>query len=1020
MKNTLQKIKKYNTGETLAEVILSIAIFAIAATAVILLITSSFHGSLVGGSSTQATALARESFEAVRSVGKNSYNQLSSGVYGLTHASGTWAFVDTPDSNGIFTRSVTVSDVYRDASGNISTSTFGTKDINTRKITATLSWPGFIGTKRLSFVNYFTNWDSINMSQMQGGFGGGLFGTTKLTSAVSTSSPTSSVQLTTANSKFWKCALVQGVVDYPGTTQGTAIATYGNYAFMTLKHNTTGEFSVINKKDSKNPYIVTSIDIGNDDATSVIISPSGNYAYVGTSGGNLITINVATPSATSSIGIVNTLPMPSNTSINKLAISSTGNFVYVATVAAGGGGTTKGRDFYVVSLATPSAPAFPTGGNLGIAKLGPNVISLVTTTKNNKYVYAVTDDSTKKLMVIDVSTSSSPALATSTNFSGSVPSDVAIYDSVASSTLYIVTSNSAGSAGEFFEVDVSSSTKPTPTFSLNLGNGALSVAAEGTNAIIGTQTANKKTLQVVDTAPITTDTDGNDVPVIPAQPVIVLSITLSKFSYNAVYWDANDKLLYAVTSDANAELQIINRSGKINWGCMIRQSIINLPGNTAGLSVFSVGNQLYIGTAKNNSKPEFYIYDVTDQTAPTIPVAPGTTEIGAAVNGIAAAGGFAFLATGDSNGQLKVVDVSDTASPSLIASYSPAGVNTPATAVGVNNGNVLVAIGSTLYKLTVDGNGNLTFVGSTQLAGAATKIVFYNLVYAYVTTASNNDQIQVIQYDGVPMVVNSISLGSNGNGTGLWLKGKWLLVGSDNAAGNDFFTFDVSGAGAPPNAPTSTIGTLNLGSKVTSLAASPDENFAFAGVNINGQEMKTIDLSGLLSTTTAPFISASSTENTLNGFINDMYFSRDTNSIFLGTNDTGGESYIYGEIPGFAGFNTQYATNGTYTEFPVTDAGQNVNWNIISWTFSTSTGCSASSSASIKMQVKSSTLNDLAFASQPFEGPDGTDLSFYTDKTGSLLNTDNNAHRYIQYMGTLVSDTTCTPYLTSVTFNYTK
>ncbi len=410
--------------------------------------------------------------------------------------------------------------------------------------------------------------------------------------------------------------------------------------------------------------------------------------------------------------------------------------------------------------------------------------------------------------------------------------------------------------------------------------------------------------------------------------------------------------------------------------------------------------------------------------SPRIPVAPGYKEIGATVNAIAVSGNFAFLATEDNAKPLQVWDVSDPSSPNLVTSYDP-GPNS-ATAVAVNGSTVLVTIGSpisTLYKLTVDGSGNLTPAGSLDLAGLADKIIFYSN-YAYVSNNSNAQAVQIINYSNMTNPSN-ISLGSNGNGTGLWIKGSWLLVGSDNNNGNNFFAYDISGAGAPPNAPTTTLAALNLGAGVNSVSASPDENFAFAGINLNGQEMRTIDLSGLLSTTTAKFMAASSTETTLGGNINDMYFYN--NNIFLATNANtnanSGEAYIYGEIPGFAGYNTQYATNGTYMQNPPSSyliPPIPLNWNTIAWTFATSTGCGTSSSASIKMQVRSA-ADQTILVTLPFEGPDGSESSFMVDPAGSFIYApDNTGTTYMQYLATMVSDSSCTPYLTSVKFNATK
>ncbi len=385
------------------------------------------------------------------------------------------------------------------------------------------------------------------------------------------------------------------------------------------------------------------------------------------------------------------------------------------------------------------------------------------------------------------------------------------------------------------------------------------------------------------------------------------------------------------------------------------------------------------------------------------------------------------MATNDTSAQIKVLNVASSSLPvPAVGGTYTSGNNSAATAIAVDHSTVLAAIGTTLYKLSVDANGALAYVAQTPLSGVASKIVFYgDGKYAYVGTASNNQQVQVISYASGLSVKNSINLGSSGDANGLWLKGNWLLVGTTGGAGSDnFLVYDVSGPNAPSSVsgiPTTTLASLNLGSRVTSVVASTDENFAFAGVNINGQEMKTIDLGGLLSTSSKPFIAASSTETTLNGFINDMYFSRDSNTIFIADQNNTEGGYIFGEIPGFAGFNTQYAVNGTYTEFPLTDAGQNVNWNTISWKYSTSTGCGDPSvSGFIKMQVRSGLTSDLSAIA--FEGPDGNSSSSYMlESTGSFIYApDNTGTRYIQYQATLVSDTSCTPFLTNVTFNYTK
>lgn len=110
--------------------------------------------------SAQASFLLEEGSEASRIVRDNSwttFSALTNGtVYYPTYSGGTWTLSTTPNQvDSFFTRTVTLSAVYRDGNDDIASS--GTLDSDIKKITVSVSWQegSTTLTKTISF--YLTN-----------------------------------------------------------------------------------------------------------------------------------------------------------------------------------------------------------------------------------------------------------------------------------------------------------------------------------------------------------------------------------------------------------------------------------------------------------------------------------------------------------------------------------------------------------------------------------------------------------------------------------------------------------------------------------------------------------------------------------------------------------------------------------------------------------------------------------------------------------------------------------------------
>lgn len=124
------------------EIIVAVSIIVVSVLAAMTVTQKSISVSRQALHTSQASLLLEEGAEVTRILRDNAWSNISSLSAGTNYYptfSGTWAFSSTPSNIGIFTRTVTVANVNRDAtSGNIAVS--GTNDPGTKLITVTVSW----------------------------------------------------------------------------------------------------------------------------------------------------------------------------------------------------------------------------------------------------------------------------------------------------------------------------------------------------------------------------------------------------------------------------------------------------------------------------------------------------------------------------------------------------------------------------------------------------------------------------------------------------------------------------------------------------------------------------------------------------------------------------------------------------------------------------------------------------------------------------------------------------------------
>lgn len=129
-----------NKGSSIIELIVIFALAAILLPVLITALSSSREGKAQQNQKITAVMLLKETAEAVKSIKERGWNVLpSNGIYHPVISSNKWILNPGTSSSDGYTKSVTISDVYRDENGVI-VSTGGTVDPSTKRITSAISW----------------------------------------------------------------------------------------------------------------------------------------------------------------------------------------------------------------------------------------------------------------------------------------------------------------------------------------------------------------------------------------------------------------------------------------------------------------------------------------------------------------------------------------------------------------------------------------------------------------------------------------------------------------------------------------------------------------------------------------------------------------------------------------------------------------------------------------------------------------------------------------------------------------
>lgn len=294
-----------------------------------------------------------------------------------------------------------------------------------------------------------------------------------------------------------------------------------------------------------------------------------------------------------------------------------------------------------------------------------------------------------------------------------------------------------------------------------------------------------------------------------------------------------------------------------------------------GLSIAYANNKVYLGRA-NNSGSEFYIFDVTTPDSPTL---LARRDLLGSPNDIVINGNYAYIASTDNVSELQILDISNPATIGNAGKLTSIDLTTANS--GDNNSDPikLFMSNSYLYMLRNVGNGKdfLVFdlsnpanpgapIGiSTGLVATVTNMVISG-EYAYITSTSNADELQVVSLatKTAPTKIFSLDLNStnnNADGLSIALAGNYVLVGRQASPAPELYSIDISA----PTTPT-LVSTMEVGFNVTELAVDASAKSIFLSTNDNAGQLKIANYTALTTLPTT-FVKTFNTGGIINDFV---------------------------------------------------------------------------------------------------------------------------------------------------------
>lgn len=526
------RLQIYNnlcSGQLLIEALVGLAIASIVLPALFLGFFATKQGKAQQNQRIQAVALMKEAEEAVRSVREKGWASFAiDGVFYPVIINNAWSLsAGTEDISGL-NRSVTISDVERDANGVVVPS--GTKDPSTKKVDIKISW-GQPYASSVDSTMYVTRYlqNTANTQTTFADFSSGIASGTAIFNQNG-----GEVKLGIGGGGGDWCIPIKSITEVDLSRQGvpTSISAYvGNIVTGTGLNASGPTFVKVAVAGNNPPNATIQGQFNNSKANGVFTEST--YGYIATTS-NSQEIKILDLSSASGdpplYSVVGWFDAPGN---------GQGDTIYVANNV---GYMTDLTNFYTFSLSSHTGSRSKLNTGTTLAGNGKKIVVV------GNYAYVATDSTTTQLQIINITNPASPTIVASANLGNGQPAtnlDV----SSDGTRAYVVTSYAGSSQPDFFVVDTSVKSGSLSTIGPGFNTGGMSPSgvqyAVGKRAIIvGSGGTNQ--YQVVKLDPETS-------------PLYCGGISIANGAYDvsSVIQPDGYAYSYVVTGDARKELKMI-------------------------------------------------------------------------------------------------------------------------------------------------------------------------------------------------------------------------------------------------------------------------------------------------------------------------------------------------------------------------------------------------------------------------------------------------------------------------------
>lgn len=221
-------------------------------------------------------------------------------------------------------------------------------------------------------------------------------------------------------------------------------------------------------------------------------------------------------------------------------------------------------------------------------------------------------------------------------------------------------------------------------------------------------------------------------PQIPAK----LSSINTGFGLNSV--SVTGDYAYTAHNHESSQLQIIRISNPSQMSLTKSQDMQSM--REEGLSTFSLGHYVYMGSEKYDRGDEFQIFDVLDPSSPQF---VGSYKVDDDVNDIYVLKNRAYLATSGNHKEILVFDISNPSSPNLISTYDNPGDENGLSVFALDENTIFAGIGRHLSIIDIS-NPNSPVLKGTYDAGGDVNDLYVEEYLAFLATSNSNKEFQAI------------------------------------------------------------------------------------------------------------------------------------------------------------------------------------------------------------------------------------------------------------------------------------